>query len=1100
MSSDASICPDCQEELVKTKKRYVCDECDFTCLIDELEPPSAAWDEVLFADDNQWVNGVSSESPYIIAHEYSRLRVLLGEKKFFGLLLQIKDFVEVLLKMYVILEVKKQGASELYSELLAKPLSLGDWERIARSISTKLGKNSPVGQILKFYSKNKITNWRNEKIGHGALSFDDDPEFVADIEGKIKAINQLLGSIKEDLVTLQFSLESGQSSKSLNGTDINNLASEGEIVSALVSLAPLIIFKDQKVFLFDSFLTRSKVSMYVDYPTGKKIKINSIELNKIFDSMEQDKLVANFSGQSIDESYLACEESALKQIDSKSDYIIPKLVVTELEGQLEAFTKGVFLLQMERGTGKTSFSRALDDLDWGRIKFDDTVQRAYYINDTYLSGVDAFVVDARDSLRCDKNGRVAIKGKLPDLSADSPTPDYDFATMLNEYRKAHEKHFGYSKLLFVFDGIDELGTGEKSISDFIPSPELLDEGVYILLTSRTDNEITAKTKDILSRVESDKTTIVTKGSSFIKDVFIGYLQKHFKISSNEDLLEEIQALCDNRIVYLKVLKDLHACEHIPFKLEEVPSYQEILGFYFDAIGSFYDESSLISIKRLLTVIAIAEEPLDVYDIAYLMNEHSVSFRLLSYLSDLRGFLRVERSVERNKFFVSNKKISELVLQNFGEESKELIVEWLQMLSSIQKLDFSSSGLMYLTSNISSLVDKYNVNMGDCMDNVDIKTLASLKEQDWSEYPKERSIKTLSNALSQAQRGDDLETYFQILVHVPANLRVKVIDERAKHEDTLLTKVVEQKNELFNTNLLPFFRQFSAALFSSHLYNESIELAGFIFEKTGDVIDLVNVISFCKGGGSWAQAEKLIQNTLQEKHKNIQPENKAYISYVVGRLYIDQLNKFSEAYDLLDESVRTFSDSSPFHADMVSNSLAMYWLMSGDHNKAFEILERLYNLYMDDDRLSDSMKEAIANNYNISKVLCKKHISELDGFEFLNPEIKAYYFNNLAISEHLLGDKEKATGFLNRAEDISRKANKKYALAAVLNNKFCITSNSNALKETKSLCLEGGYSVGLEYVAHNLGEDSDYLDMMLLDSNNHSLWFCVKNVDLVWEGV
>ena len=36
-------------------------------------------------------------------------------------------------------------------------------------------------------------------------------------------------------------------------------------------------------------------------------------------------------------------------------------------------------------------------------------------------------------LRCDTNGQVAIKGRLPDLSADSPSPDYDFATLLNQY-------------------------------------------------------------------------------------------------------------------------------------------------------------------------------------------------------------------------------------------------------------------------------------------------------------------------------------------------------------------------------------------------------------------------------------------------------------------------------------------------------------------------------------------------------------------------------------------------------------------------------------------------------------------------------------------
>jgi len=477
MTENIAVCPDCQEELLKTKKRYVCDECDFTCLIDELETQAEPWNQVLYSDESLWLREVSSESPYLIAHEYSRLRTLLGEKKFFGLLLQIKDFVEVLLKLYVVLEVRKQDSKKLYIELLAKPLSLGDWERIARTSQLNLDKNSPINRILKFYSKNRITNWRNEKIGHGALSFDDDPEFIADIEEKIKSIHVLLNEIKSDLAGLNFQLETSQQLLSLNGDKHEHQALQGGIVCNSTSLSPLVLVQGSKIFLFDSFLSRARASMYVDYPTGSKIKINALEINKIFDSIEQEKLTSRLSEQPVDDSYLACEESALKQIDAKSDYVVPQLVVEALKEKFDSSAKGVFLIQMERGTGKTSFSRAIDDLDWGKINFGDSIQRAYYINDTYLSSVDAFVGDVRDTLRCDKAGAIAIKGKLPELRADSPTPAYDFALMLNQYREAHEKHFGNTKLVFVLDGIDELVSADNSIVDFIPDSDLLDDGV-----------------------------------------------------------------------------------------------------------------------------------------------------------------------------------------------------------------------------------------------------------------------------------------------------------------------------------------------------------------------------------------------------------------------------------------------------------------------------------------------------------------------------------------------------------------------------------------------------------------------------------------------
>jgi len=1098
MTESVVLCPDCQEELFKTKKRYVCDECDFTCLIDELETEIESWDKVLYLDDKLWLHEVCSESPYLIAHEYSRLRSLLGEKKFFGLLLQIKDFVEVLLKFHVVLEVKKQGSKGLYAELLAKPLSLGDWERIARTVSSKQEKSSPMNKILKFYSKNRITNWRNENIGHGALSFDSDPEFTKDISDKILAIHQLLVGIESNLSSLNFQFDSESQRKSLDGEEVNDIAEEGIIFCNDVSLSPLIILRDKKVFLFDSFLSRSRASMYVDYPSGSKIKINSLELNKVFDTLEYENMSLTLSDQSVEESYLACEESALKKIDSKNDYIVPTLVVSEIQKLFNQHEKGVFLLQMERGTGKTSFSRALDALDWGHIKFDDFTQRAYYINDTYLSTADAFVVEVKDSMRCDDAGRIAIKGKFPDLVKGSPTASYDFAQVLNKYREAYEKHFGCSKLLFVFDGIDELTSHDQDIADFIPNADLLDEGVYVLLTSRTDKEITTETKTILESVSPDKTIVVYKDSELITDVFAGYLKKHFKIQSNDTLLEGIKELCDNRIVYLKVLKDLHACEYIDFKLENVPSHDELLHFYFKAIGSFYDQSSLNNIKRLLLLIAIAEEPLDIYDIAFLMNDNAVSFRLLSYVSDLRGFLRIERSREQNKFLVSNKKISELVEQEFEKDINSLVVEWLESLSSLQCYDLSNSGLLYLAANISVLARKFNIEKGVLMNDMDVKVLEALKDGNFNSRLKDRNIKTLSSALGQAQVNDSFDVYFQLMSLMPTTLLGKVVAERASENDKYLGKIVSGQKNLIIDELLPFYRKFSAALFGAHLYDEAIASSSFIYEKSEAVLDLVNVISFCKGGGAWGQAEKLIQTTLQNSFDDEHSDNKAYLNYVVGRLYIDQIDKFEEAKGFLNDSISLFSESSPYHADMVRNSLAMYWLMKGESQEAFGILDGIYTKYINDDRLNDLMKEAIACNYNIAKELCEKSCGTLDSIEFFNPEVKAYYLNNLAIAEHLYGNQSVAIEFLNDAEDISRKAGKNYALAAVLNNKYCVTSNEEALKEAEGLCSANGYSVGLEYVNHNIDAKTKSNDMFLLDQSQHCLWFCVKNVDLVWE--
>lgn len=59
---------------------------------------------------------------------------------------------------------------------------------------------------------------------------------------------------------------------------------------------------------------------------------------------------------------------------------------------------------------------------------------------------------------------------------------------MNQYKK---KYYSEKKLLFIFDGIDELNQqSEKNIIDFIPNVDDLIDGVYVLVTCRACSEET----------------------------------------------------------------------------------------------------------------------------------------------------------------------------------------------------------------------------------------------------------------------------------------------------------------------------------------------------------------------------------------------------------------------------------------------------------------------------------------------------------------------------------------------------------------------------------------------------------------------------------
>ncbi len=155
------------------------------------------------ADHGQlWVPAVWAEDsvyPPVIAHEYRSLYELIRQGQTFGAMLQIKDLFEVLLKLPVLLtaslvyenymrQVSESGKKLLIS-LLEKPLSLGDWERIANTIrkdKISMPELQPIlADICLIYSRYGITEWRNDTIGHGALACDLDERFKEDLEQKI---------------------------------------------------------------------------------------------------------------------------------------------------------------------------------------------------------------------------------------------------------------------------------------------------------------------------------------------------------------------------------------------------------------------------------------------------------------------------------------------------------------------------------------------------------------------------------------------------------------------------------------------------------------------------------------------------------------------------------------------------------------------------------------------------------------------------------------------------------------------------------------------------------------------------------------------------
>jgi hypothetical protein len=169
------------------------------------------------ADSTAWVEKVANKWPTPIAHEYRRLREILGEEQLIiSAMWQLKDVAEVLIKFSTIVMaqwvVTQQNDTRLVravqDKLLSKSPSMGDWYDLAADIlAPVLCQTSKVSKVAGLFRTPKITPlyklldqliiWRNDKFGHGALGLEIDKPFKDELAYYVKQLNTLLDDYQD---------------------------------------------------------------------------------------------------------------------------------------------------------------------------------------------------------------------------------------------------------------------------------------------------------------------------------------------------------------------------------------------------------------------------------------------------------------------------------------------------------------------------------------------------------------------------------------------------------------------------------------------------------------------------------------------------------------------------------------------------------------------------------------------------------------------------------------------------------------------------------------------------------------------------------------
>ena len=668
------------------------------------------WLTELYEDETYWLDNVENAYPAILAYEYNCLRSLCKDGQPYGVLLSLKDNFESLLKLEVLLacawactNTEESVIHNAVAQLMKPNPSLGLWHDTASVIQKELRRAGyvlpeviPLETIRKQYIKHEIIKWRNTKIGHGAMELSEDESFIEDIKKKTKCLRDIYAKIDVFLKNQEFYIADDNASEhdlenniySLTGfRRARLLEKEGSVYfrdrtsKNSFCIDPFIVIRKHEkngngVYFFDNQRTSSD-TYFLAYADGNRKKETIPYFKKLQKLLETG--VLNMQAQA-DDIFLSEEE--IRQLDiphMSHDYITPTHIVGWLKDCLKTHKKGIFILQMPRGTGKSVFTEKINRLFRNpEIIIEGVDIRTYHFSRSQSVGSDDF----RHSIEWQwKNefGKHSWErgGSIADYYNKDLTPSHALCKFLEEIRQYSERTRGCDRILMVLDGIDEIT--DDTLWSFIPEESILTPGIYFLLTSRNPSEEDIS-EEVTQRIESIQSTeryvvnCTSEGHSlFLKD----YYQKTQLKKYPEDLFNQIALLSDGRTLFFGMLCKLVENGMNP---EDLPKTERMVEVYLDTLKKKYGEKESIRLREILTLLCVfgSIEPLSLQTLSAIMGENGITLQLIGIIRDLSPMLKIERSDSGNLYSVVNADLADQIAHEIPET--EEFIRWLIQLA------------------------------------------------------------------------------------------------------------------------------------------------------------------------------------------------------------------------------------------------------------------------------------------------------------------------------------------------------------------------------------------------------------------------------------
>lgn len=722
------ICPKCKEKLyfIKEINKAVCSSTDCKYQQPYIQAQSR---DIRFEKNNYL------KYPWIIAYSYSKLEKFLQLEENYGLLFQIKDIFELLIKFPILIILDNAITKKLYEEkeinnlvsiLLDKNLSFGDWIYIGKEILKLIDndaidilkfKDSDIINILKslinLYEENKIVWWRNENIGHGVLKNQYDEDFKKDIYNKIELLLGHFEEFNEFYSSLKICYKNKNKYIQLEGInpELEELREKRNIYiyenGKYRELKYFILLKDKSIYLFDSYNKDKNKLVVSNYVNGGREIYKCEEIKKIYSKCKKMENV-NFMNRPISKNGVYCKsaEKKLNEINVDKKMIRPEYINQWLDEFIETNKKGILMLKMSRGLGKTTFVQLLDPYSINKFKKQNIYVCAYYINNIYSSEVRTFKNTVIDNLR--RHGNDSIAGGF--ISFDEKeykSKKEELANILKVFKEIHKVNSGNEKLLLILDGLDEINDEDQqeSIFDFIPNEELLEEGIYILLTSRSE-------KDIPNKISIDSISVQTKKEININTeenilTVKNFLKNICKVN-DEDKIKKIMKVATNTFLYVTPVESLI---RFNINIDDIKSEMDIFPKFLELLNKLYGEKYFNELLDILLVLAISRQNMTINEILYILNYDEVNFKVLLYIEDIKSLLLIERTKKGNTMGIAHTTFRDYLNNNYSERIKKIISNCLEQIvdekNIFKVLDSTdNNGKYYLLCNSLYLAQKY----------------------------------------------------------------------------------------------------------------------------------------------------------------------------------------------------------------------------------------------------------------------------------------------------------------------------------------------------------------------------------------------------------